>query len=382
MATSAGSLVYGLPINAHDLIKAGKAYDKFVPNAFVLDLIIARKERGGVVKYEKRWKGRIGLADVPIEVLDMIRWELLNRFVRKERSYFAIAHDWMGDLFEQYAVEDGKIPCDCDACEDFGTYGEEERKAVKRKRKIWKDPSKWGEWEWDVHDDECDSCSEMIWGGQIWGENVAKGISRVRRVLRVYGLSLPSTTNLTQIIDHPLRADHLSLVVALPTYASKNSVISPISSFSSAASSHDLDDNYSPETCHSASYFSPNFFDISFADDAKFRRLVRDFSLRTETIESRSITRYTDGECKDAERNASLEEERERKWKEQVVRERERERERERQEVESEEEEEEQEEGGKKGEPESTDEDEEPIPRAPAAVRPEWVLLHGTYVEW
>ncbi|KAI5476639.1 hypothetical protein MNV49_007417 [Pseudohyphozyma bogoriensis] len=378
MATSAGSLVYDLPINAHDLIKAGKAYDKFVPNAFVLNLIIARKERGGVVKYEKRWKGRIGLADVPIEVLDMIRWELLQSFVEEERSYFAIAHDSWTECFVECAWEEGLVYCDCVSCQPYSPNDSKGKTPLSKFRKRWRDPNQWGEWEWEKHDEDgCDACCDMSWGNAFWGKHSEQGESKLRRLLKDYALALPSTTSLTQNIPDPSRADHLALIVALPIHTKTQSSASssPLSSFSTAPSSHNLYYNNSPRTCHTASHFSPNFLDVSLADDAKFRRLVLDFSLRVEAIEAKSITRNTEDEREEEETIAEFDEQRERRWKQQAMREREREAERE---------------AVGNGEKEksegkvdaTTDEDDEPMPPAPPAVRPEWMLLHQTDADW
>ncbi|KAI5476646.1 hypothetical protein MNV49_007424 [Pseudohyphozyma bogoriensis] len=380
MGDSAASLVYGLPLNAHDLVKAGQAYDKFVPNAFVLDLIIARKERGGVVRYEESSTAgsRIGLADVPIEVLDMIRWELLQSFVEEERSYFAIAHDSWTECFVECAWEEGLVYCDCVSCQPYSPNDSKGKTPLSKFRKRWGDPNQWGEWEWEKHDEDgCDWCCDMSWGDRFWGEHSEQGESSLRRLLKAYGLALPSNTSLTQNILNPGRADHLALIVALPihTIAKSSSSTAPLSSFSTASSSHDLDGGNPPRTCHTASYFSPNFFDTSLADDAKFRRLVFDFNLRVEAIEARSITRNTEDEREEEETIAELDEQRERRWKEQVRRERELEKYREargdKEKVKS---------GGK--EDARTDEDDEPIPPAPPAVRPEWMLVHYTYEGW
>ncbi|KAI5477415.1 hypothetical protein MNV49_006407 [Pseudohyphozyma bogoriensis] len=318
---SAGSLVYGLPLNAYDLVKAGRTYHKFIPNALVLDLIIARKERGVVVRYEKRWKERIGLADLPLELLEMVRWELLQSFMQEEESYFSFVHRDLMNIFEELELEKDGYPerCDCGGCFDvFHCAGcrwtEEHKRKFSSRRDAWRDPWTWAKWEWQVHDEyDC---------------------------------------------------------VTLPAFTRTESSIFLASTLSTALSAHTL--HYHSETLHTASFFSPNFFDITPADDLKFERLVRDFSIRVMDVPAETITRDTADERAEQEEQAEEEESKLREWEGKV---------REKRRIEK---------AGEPGEQKSDGatadvdekEDDELIPAPPPLVRPSWMLLHTTPVTW
>ena len=45
MSSSSASVLYGITVNVHDLIRGARAFTKLTRNTIVLDLLLARKKR-------------------------------------------------------------------------------------------------------------------------------------------------------------------------------------------------------------------------------------------------------------------------------------------------------------------------------------------------
>jgi hypothetical protein len=151
------SMIFGLAVNANDLLRAANAFSSYRKQSKRLLLMIARK-RGGV-PVSKRDEGRIGLADLPYDVLEIIREELFALVLEMEPDPFVRAHKELLELHETRAQFSDKQMAKWAA---WGPYGQD----LLSSWRTWPDEV------WKLHRDSCDECLKER-DGPHWNEKQA-----------------------------------------------------------------------------------------------------------------------------------------------------------------------------------------------------------------
>ena len=143
MSSSSASVLYGITVNVHDLIRGARAFTKLTRNTIVLDLLLARKKRPttGVLvpctSGHRHLSPSSSLSTLPAELLLLIRDHLRHSYIAAEPSY------WVKELhWTVYAAIN----------EDWNL--------ARNWRKPWSDEL----WTWHTEIDSCDRCMNMIYG--------------------------------------------------------------------------------------------------------------------------------------------------------------------------------------------------------------------------
>ncbi|KAK4702685.1 hypothetical protein P7C70_g3534, partial [Phenoliferia sp. Uapishka_3] len=286
--STSASLHYGILVNFHTLVRAATAFASFSSEVDTLDLILSRRQRGLPVHSTIALSPSISFSSLPVEVILLVREELRelhlaktpNAFLEKHRGYF---DDWDDD-------EDYICGCGGDECWGKPDTPRYERSRIARERYESKmeqraDPAKWDDERWDLHiETDCDYCWEMCDNWKALFKDDALTQISIRRLLHSYSLSLA----VPSIIGGSWpNARNQSVVISLPSYLSPSSSATSTSKSTASTSAHShfpplsRDDDPSPEH-QTATVYDSSFFAVTFQDDNRFKRLVRDFDLKVE----------------------------------------------------------------------------------------------------
>ncbi|GAA6039941.1 hypothetical protein JCM8097_002630 [Rhodosporidiobolus ruineniae] len=120
MCWSSATLFYGTFVKAIPLYVAAGAWDRAKPVLLALDLISLRR-RNGTLRVKKRREGKAGAQDVPIEVWELVKQEVVDLEIPRSEDRLARPYEFERS-FEYYdMLEDTPPPicrfpfhCECD----------------------------------------------------------------------------------------------------------------------------------------------------------------------------------------------------------------------------------------------------------------------------
>ncbi|KAL8284124.1 hypothetical protein RQP46_004873 [Phenoliferia psychrophenolica] len=253
--STSASLQYGILVNLHSLRVAATAFPAFCKDALSLDLILSRRDRGVPIQSTITPAPLISLAELPIEILLLIRRHLRDSHLDTTPNLFLEAHagffdssDWDGE--DQSELDESE--CECPVVD--GTFSCSAEM-------------------WEVHDDgDCDYCFEFIWEDTY---DTRKDVDLIRRLLRSYGLAY----TFKDVIDAEgtVPRDYC-VAITLPSTVLPRSKAEPPPPDSAHSYHPPLYE--SPIPCAvTATFYDPSFFVITPQDDHRFVRLVNDWRL-------------------------------------------------------------------------------------------------------
>lgn len=298
--SSSASVLHGIVVNAHDLVRGARTFAKFTKNAAVLDLLLARKPRNTIgvpVSCSSRHcdLSTTSLSTLPAELLFLIRDHLRRSYINSEPSYFLNELHW--EHFNPV----------------FNVFGREE--LADEGPAVW--GVEWSERRWEEHVEwhNCQLClDEEYEVGQKYhhgGGNACTAgpcscslssvssatvlsqrrkltdpsqLKRIRELFHYYGLSLPGTHHFTDA-GQPYSVRDLSYAITLPSARENASGTMFVASESieTASSVHSIP--YDEPDLQTVTYFGPSYFRTTDEDDRSFCRLVRDLELRVVEFE-------------------------------------------------------------------------------------------------
>lgn len=177
--SSSASLHYGILVNMHRLTRAATAFSNFSTDVLSLDLVLSRRQRSVPIRSTLSPAPHVSLQELPIEILLTIREHLFEIHRKETPNEFFAEH-------RAFSV--------CDCCDHHFDRPS--------------DPAKWDRWDWEDHESwGCDICAELTEdptaeavpplhhdSRAAYAEPASVQVEPIRRLLRAYGLALPSST--------------------------------------------------------------------------------------------------------------------------------------------------------------------------------------------